>query len=74
MTRTAAISAITSTIEQLPDEQVQVLAEIAHGLVDNTPVEDELTLKTVMQGVNEAKRGEYIPEDEMNSLLNTAWL
>jgi hypothetical protein len=67
MTRREAIARITATLPRLSDERVQTLAAIAQSWTDEParPAEDDATRKAVATGIDEARRGTFASDREV---------
>ncbi len=65
MTRTQVLDRITAEIANLPDERLEVLAEIVTDWAGDVPIEDRKTRKAIAEGLAQARRGEFATEDEV---------
>ena len=65
MSRTQAIALIQSSLTSLPDEQIAALADIAAALCRKSMPEDEATLAALKEGGEQAERGEFATETEV---------
>ncbi len=73
MTRTQAIDTIKSKLDEMTDEQVQSLADIAEAYTRTVPAEDAATRAAIAEGVRQAKAGERVPAAEFDQLLKQPW-
>jgi hypothetical protein len=67
MTRNEAITEIASSLQQLSDEHVQMLAEMAASWADDTarPAEDDATRAAIADGIARGRRGEFATDAEV---------
>ena len=68
MSRTQAIALIQSSLTSLPDE-ITALADIAAALCRKSMPEDEATLAALKEGGEQADRGEFATETEVEDAV-----
>ena len=73
MTRTQAIDTIKAKLEDMTDEQLAALADIADSYARAVPSEDDATRAAIAEGVAQAKTGQRISQGDTDALLKTAW-
>ncbi len=73
MTRMQAIDAIKAKLDEMTDEQVQALADIAEAYTRAVAVEDDATKAAIAEGVRQAKAGQRVSAAEADALLKRPW-
>jgi hypothetical protein len=69
MTRAEAIDKITTSLPQLSDERLQILAEITQSWSgsDAQPTEDDATRAAIAKGIAQGRRGEFASDEEVTT-------
>jgi len=67
MTRTEAIAQIEATLSELPAEQLTALAELAQSLKQPVATEDAATRSAIAAGLDEARRGDFASDAEVEA-------
>lgn len=65
MTRTQAIDTIEAKLDQLTNEQLFALADIAEAIARDIPDEDSATCAAIAEGLAQADRGEFVNDAEV---------
>lgn len=75
MTRAQSTARLTRTMGRLTDEQLAALASLADTLAisDLIGSEDDATREAIAEGVAQAKRGEFVPQERVDALLKKPW-
>jgi predicted transcriptional regulator len=67
MTRTEAIAAITSSLAVLPDDRLELLAQVVADWSRDVEDEDDVTRAAVAEGLAQAHRGDFASEEEVEA-------
>ena len=67
MTRTQAIDTIKAKLDELSDEQLASIADIADAYTRAIPDEDDATRAAIAEGLAQADRGEFATAAQVKS-------
>ena len=75
MTRTETIEKIAAVLDSLPDERLEMLAEITDGWNSEgaRPLEDDRTKAAIAEGLAQAQNGDFADSAEVEDLLKRPW-